>query len=300
MPTRSLRRSAVDRFNALSGKRVSLFTDQVRIVLLISCCLVSSFASSSGHSKESFESRYNYPGGIAELRLEKLSDELPEIKYGIREPVVIEHEHYWRVLIGIDLETLPGDYLVYLKRATEDARSEALSFNVQQYRYPLHSNSGVSIKRAHKKHKTLSSIDFSNTQQPALPLRLPADGQWTQSFGHIVIDGKNNQAASQNLVSLTTTELLTVNAPQNAIVTKIETRKNGLSTVFLDHGRGLYSILDGVADLSVETGNGVVAGAVLGKLPSSERSNNVIKRLTWQCILNGAYVNPLILTQPQT
>lgn len=276
-------------------KRASIM---FRSVFLTVCWLFAVAPTLAEQTKQNLENRYSYPGGIAELRLEKQSDELPEIKYGIREPVIIEHDRYWRILIGIDLDTLPGDYLVYLKRSIEDARSEYLTFNVEQHRYPLHSNSNHSIGRAHKTHKTLSSISFRNTQQPTLPLRLPADGQWTSSFGHIVIDNKDDKAASQNLVSLTTTELLTVNAPQNAIITKIDTKKSGLSTVFLDHGRGLYSVLDGVADLSVETGNGVVAGAVIGKLPSSERSNNVIKRLTWQCILNGAYVNPLILTQP--
>jgi len=259
--------------------------------LLISCALLS-FSNVNAESNTS----YSYPGGIAELRLNKLSDQLPEIKYGIHDPVLIEHKHYWQVLIGIDLETLPGEYLVYLKRSVEDARSEHLTFNVEQRSYPLHVDTKLSIKRAHKVHKSMSDIDFSNTQQPNLPLRPPAAGQWADNFGHIVIDNKKDKAASQNLVSLTTTELLTVNAPQNAIVSKIETNNNGLSTVFLDHGRGLYSIVAGVSDLSVEAGNGVVAGAVIGKLPS-QKDGNVIKRLTWQCILNGAYVNPLILTQ---
>lgn len=264
--------------------------------LLVSSSLLISNTVMADQTQQSRITQTNFPGGIAEIRLEKLSDELPEIKFGIREPVLIEHKRYWRILIGIDLDTLPGEYLVYLKRSIEDSRSEHLTFTVEQRSYPLHSDKNQSIKLAHKTFKSLTDIDFTNTQQPNLPLRLPAAGQWTDTFGHIVINDKSNKAASQNLVSLTTTELLTVNAPQNAIVTKIETNKNGLSTIFLDHGRGLYSVLDGVTDLSVETGNGVVAGAVLGKLPS-QVDGNAIKRLTWQCIINGAYVNPLILTQ---
>jgi septal ring factor EnvC (AmiA/AmiB activator) len=69
-----------------------------------------------------------------------------------------------------------------------------------------------------------------------------------------------------------------------------------LATVFLDHGRGVYSILSGVADLSIEVGNGLVAGAIIGKLPSSVNTDQP-STLIWQSVVNGVYVNPLILTE---
>jgi len=255
-------------------------------------------AITASHATQS--QNFSYPGGVAELRIAKQSDRIPEVKFGIREPVLIEHKNYWRVLIGINLDTLPGEYLVYLKRAVEDARAEHLTFNVRQKSYPLldiiTDKASNPLGQSYRQYDSLSEISFSNTQQPNLPLQPPAQGQWSDSFGHVVMNDDSDQLVVQNLVSLTTTELLTVNAPNNAIVSKIETDKTGLSTIFLDHGRGLYSILGGVTNLSVEAGNGVVAGAVLGKLPS-QNGNTSLKRLTWQCIINGAYVNPIILTQ---
>jgi murein DD-endopeptidase MepM/ murein hydrolase activator NlpD len=98
-------------------------------------------------------------------------------------------------------------------------------------------------------------------------------------------------------VSLTTTELSNVIAPQNAIVSRIEFDENQteLATLFLDHGRGLYSIISGMSDLTVEIGNGVIAGAVLGKMPLDKTGSPTT--LIWQCVINGVYINPLILTK---
>ena len=241
-------------------------------------------------------SKFNYPGGVAVLSIEKQSDELPEIKYGTREPVVLDLAGQWQVLIGISLQTLPGEYLLYIKPALKDMPAQHKTFNVKQYSYPLHSESNGLISNSFHDHEQLSEIAFKNTQQPYLPLLYPADGRWSDFFGHTAYDQRQQKTVAQNLVSLTTTELLTVTAPQNAIVSKIETDANKISTVFLDHGRGLYSVIGGVTDLSIEAGNGVVAGAVIGKLPS-QSSNEEPRQLTWQCVLNGVYVNPIILTQ---
>ena len=240
--------------------------------------------------------KFNYPGGVAELIVEKVSSDLPDIKFGTREPVVIDQQSQWRILIGIDLQMLPGEYLVYFKSAIKDSSAEHRKFRVEQHSYPLHGQQDTSITDTYQQHQSLTEIDFSNTQQPELPLLYPATGQWADFFGHTVFDGSGQHVVAQNLVSLTTTELLSVKAPQNAIVSKIVTHANRTSTIYLDHGRGLYSIIGGLDNLSVETGNGIMAGAVIGKLPAPT-SNGEPKRLTWQCVLNGVYVNPIILTQ---
>lgn len=237
----------------------------------------------------------NFPGGVAELKLSKISSDLPEVRFGLHEPVIIEKTSHWRILIGLDLDTLPGNYLVYVKQNTEGSSGEHKQLTVEQTHYPLleFDKQDAVLMRD---HKSMSDIDFNNTQQPSLPLLLPAKGKWTDTFGHRSFDSKNNKLIAQNAVSLTTTELAMAVAPQNAIVSKIEINDTGIATMFLDHGRGLYSVLEGLKDLTVESGNGVVAGAVLGRLANT-KPNSEIKRLVWQTQLNGSYVNPLILTQ---
>ncbi len=238
----------------------------------------------------------NFPGGVVEFRLAKISAELPEVRYGLREPVVIEEKSHWRILIGISLDTLPGNYLIYVKRSLEGSTGEHKGIDVEQYHYPLLENNGPLGELLRREHKSVSDIDFSNTQQPSLPLLMPVKGDWSDTFGHRRFDPDSNMLVAQNAISLTTTELAMAVAPQNAIVSKIEFSDSGVAAIFLDHGRGLYSILEGLEDLTVEIGNGVVAGAVIGRL-ARIKPDSEIKRLVWQTQLNGSYVNPLILTQ---
>ena len=238
---------------------------------------------------------YNYPGGVAELLLNKQSDEIPEVRYGIREPTILDAGSHWRVLIGIELGTLPGSYVVYVKPASPESTAFTENFQVQQRVYPIKEQH--QIGETVTQSKRFSDLDYSNSAEPKLPLRFPVeiDAGWDESFGHLII-GAADELMVQNYVSLTTTALAPVLAPQDAIVSKITTDKQRLSTIYLDHGRGIYSIIRGVQDLSIETGNGVVAGAVIGKLPVKQ-SNQQTTTLYWQCVMNGIYVNPIVLTQ---
>ena len=259
---------------------------------LCSVCLV---VLASTVSDLSF-SADNYPGGIAELIIEKQGSELPEVKYGLNDPVILDAGNHWRVLIGLELETLPGSYVVYIKRTRKDSSAYVEKFQVEQKIYPIH-DEGVD-HRIQLLHTQLSELDFSNSAEPKLPLIFPVEslGQWQDNFGHLHQNPDNLELIVQNHIKLETTALAPVLAPQNALVTKITTDEEQLSTIYLDHGRGLYSIISGVADLSVAVGNGVVAGAVLGKLPALN-DNAQPTTLYWQCSLNGALINPLLLTK---
>lgn len=247
---------------------------------------------------------YNFPGGVAQLLLPKLSSSLPVVKFGMAEPPIIESENHWRILVGLDLAMLPGEYLVYVKHSDVDLPATSLKFKVVQKIYPITNIKDVraAVNSRNISHDKFSETDFENSQQPQLPLRLPIDGTWVDIFGSVATSNDplsdSTEALVQNYVYLSSTDLAIVSAPQNAMVSRIiqGNEPDALATVFLDHGRGVYSILSGVADLSVEVGNGIVAGAIIGKLPSSINSDQP-STLIWQSIVNGVYVNPLILAE---
>lgn len=257
----------------------------------------------------------NYPGGIVDLTIDKEGSELPDVKYGLNDVAIFDRKDHWQVLIGIDQNTLPGDYLLYVKHANDDKSAFHQKFTVAQkepiFTNPLKTNFDLNSLR----HERFSDLNFNNTVEPALPLNYPLAGQWTDQFGALEISEEDDDIRVRNYISLSTTQLTTVLAPQNGIVSRvIENTDNQVSeginitssntqsgptsyTLFLDHGRGLYSILSGVMDITIEPGNGVLAGAVLGKIYTRDTSNNEPHTLFWQTILNEAYVNPVILTQ---
>jgi len=243
---------------------------------------------------------YSYPGGIAEIIIEKQSTDIPNIRFGIREPIIIDQGDSWRILIGLDLNTLPGEYLLYIKSADKDSRATHRAFEVRQKAYPVSELDKNNNKRINQTVKSFSEIEFNNTQQPNLPLILPIKAEWEDGFGTLYYKNDNKKPISHNLLTLKTEKNSLVLAPQNAIISKIEFNKQEIATVYLDHGRGLYSIITGIRDLTIEAGNGVVSGAVIGKVAPATLDKR-FGQLTWQCIINGVYVNPLILTKlPKT
>jgi len=258
---------------------------------------------------------FNYPGGIVELNIDKEGPELPDIKYGLKDVTILDRGIKWKALIGIGLETLPGDYLLYIKYANDEMPAFHQKFTVAQ-KQPLFVDKQIAENDLGSRvYSSLSDIDFSNTVEPELPLNYPTTGEWTDQFGALEIAENGENLISRNYVSLTTTRLSTVLAPQNGIVSRViaddpgrnssrnisigNTDNGGLTshTIIIDHGRGLHSILSGVMDITIEPGNGVLAGAVLGKIYTADSSNSQPHTLYWQTILNGAYVNPVILTQ---
>jgi len=66
------------------------------------------------------KNEFNYPGGVAEFLIEKKSSDMPVVKFGLREPVIIEQSSHWRVLVGLSLDLLPGEYVSYIKRSDEN------------------------------------------------------------------------------------------------------------------------------------------------------------------------------------
>ncbi len=250
--------------------------------------------------------KFSHPGGVAQLTIPKSSSDTPEVKFGLNEPVVIEYPDYWRILVGLSLETLPGEYVVYIKSGVDGSTVEYKKIVVKQNDYPFREysdrNSIVNHHAAIKAANSFSELDYSNTQQPSLPLRWPLDGSWSNNFGHKLYDTRLATLFTPNALVISATELSTVVSPQSAIVSKITTSASGVSTVYLDHGRGLYSILSGLSDITVEVGNGVVSGAIIGTLLATDegaldKSISADQTLIWQTVINNAYVDPQVLTQ---
>ena len=245
----------------------------------------------------SSEAQSNFPGGYIDLQIEKLNDQLPEVKFGLREPVIIDLDDHWRILIGLDLSLLPGQYVMYYKHTNDDTSGKHKTLEVIQKVYPFNDleESAPDEMVDYYPQIALSSIDFANTQQPTLPLSKPLIGDWQQQFGFQWFVEGGDEVITNNAISIKARQFSPVLAPQNAIVSNIIMDQRELATLVLDHGRGLYSVLHGLTDLTVDIGNGVVAGAVLGRLPALTNIDH--SRLVWQTLLNGVFVDPNLLSK---
>ncbi len=253
------------------------------------------------HAKED---RYNHPGGIAEISILKESSDLPTVRYGLIEPAILDSGTKWKILIGIDLQRLPGDYLVYIRPNGEDKTARFEKFQVNHKSYLFKSTSSDKPMQL-KEFDELSDLGFSNSQPPILPLTLPIEGDWSDEFGSLYPNAGNAETATQNHTYIDSAPRSLIKAPQSGIVCKLHVSENGIAVVVIDHGRGIYSLVHGLSDLAVELGNGVTAGAVIGKVPEkitikgrqSQSASPDKSRVYWQVKLNDVFINPLLMTE---
>lgn len=250
-------------------------------------------------------SNLNYPGGIVQIELEKKTKQPPMARFGTKDLLVLDRGNRWLVVFGLELTMIPGDYLLYVKPASKDLDSYIKKFRVlpRSDVFKIHS---IDIENP-LLPDSLSTLDFENSSPPKFPFNYPIAGQWENRFGQAILRNQSeketrfSQSNSDEIdfrtyLSLTTTAIETVQSPQNGIVSMIMPYQENSFSVYIDHGRSLYSILHGVADLNVEVGNGIVKGAVLGKLPSDtgiEKPATII----WQSIFNDILIDPENLTK---
>ena len=170
---------------------------QTAMILLISQTL---FCTTKAQQID--PTNFNHPGGVVELFVPKTSANLPLVRFGIREPIVIDENDRWRILIGISLATVPGEYLVYVKQLDEPAFD--LHFDVQPNASAVTENTIDAQSNVYMTdHTKFSELDYSNSVQPLLPLNPPVNGQWSELFGQIIINSGSSLDVP-NYVSLTT------------------------------------------------------------------------------------------------
>ncbi len=293
--------------------------------IAIFCCSQLSFAQDIAEHVPN--NNFSYPGGVALLKLPKTSNSLPSVRYGLKEPAILDQGSHWLVLLGIGLDQLPGEYVVYTRQTGESESAQFKKFEVIHKNYPLESSESAQRKDI-AKIDALSELDFSNTQPPKLPMQLPFEAQWDEQFGKLTVSNKDADSLVQNHSSARAATNTLVKAPQQGIISNIIDAPKGAigntKVLVIDHGRGIYSLLHGVTDLAVEIGNHVVTGAVVAKVPApggtrsgagrasvtgispkqrlnrdNRNANTDMARVFWQVQLNDVLVNPLILTKLQ-
>src|SRR5215469_9165130 len=74
------------------------------------------------------------PGGVAVVALPVDGGHAPSVKLGERRIMVIRHEDHWYAVVGISLDTAPGD--LSLDVAVPDTAVQQVEFSVAPKQYP--------------------------------------------------------------------------------------------------------------------------------------------------------------------
>jgi hypothetical protein len=212
----------------------------------------------------------------------------------------------WRALLGVDLELKPENYPLTLTAKTESSEEIPCSatIDVKEGKFATESLK-VAPNFVEPNAEQLARAEVERQRLRAIFATITPERFWDGSFHYPLAGvttggnfGKrrilNGQAGSPHGgVDFPATAGTPVYAAQRGRVVLAEPLYFSGNTVVLDHGLGLYTLYAHFESISVQPGDLVDTGALLGKVGATGRVTG--PHLHWGATVNRARTNPLQL-----
>ena len=219
----------------------------------------------------------------------------------------------WTTLIGIDLDTKPGRYIVSVKALYADGQAASVDYPMPVAPKTFATRAlTVDEKFVSPPREALARIQQESEKVRAIldsvsperywkgPFVLPVPGPPISEFGkRSVYNGQpRSPHAGTDFAGATGTPIKAPNAGKIVLAANLYYSGN---TIILDHGRGLYSYLGHLSAFSTHEGDTVSAGDVVGWGGATGLVTG--PHLHWSVRLAGTRVDPLslvdVLTPPK-
>ena len=239
------------------------------------------------------------PGGVAVIDLGPAT-QAPTARFGGNPVLVVGSAERWTAVVGIGLAASEGPAELLVSRASGGGRSEPIGFEIGEHAYaeqrltvsPKHvdlSKADLARYRRERAHQAKVIATFSAEAPASLRFVAPVPGERSSSFGlRRIFNGQARNPHSG----------MDIAAPQGALVKApgvarvIDTGDyffNG-NTVWLDHGRGLLSMMCHLHTIDVRVGQLLVTGEPLATVGATGRVTG--PHLHWSVALNQQMVDP--------
>jgi murein DD-endopeptidase MepM/ murein hydrolase activator NlpD len=228
-------------------------------------------------------------------------DSITVTAFGKEWPAVRTSTGAWRCLIGIDLDTAPGHYIVSVAtsgdrpfRATRAITVVPRRFRVRTLRVaPDYVNPPAEIQARIVADNVLMREVFAH---PA------TDAAWTGGFGRPVPGPANSSFGTRSVFNGEPrsphggTDFLSpagtpVQAPAGGRVVVARDLFFTGNTVVIDHGLGVFSTLAHLSRIDVREGTPIARGDIVGLVGATGRVTG--PHLHWSLRVSGARVDPL-------
>jgi biotin carboxyl carrier protein len=243
------------------------------------------------------------PGGIAIISLGTAATE-PQAHYQGQRVLVTQQDGQWLALVGLPLSAKPGTHSL---RTYSGNHEGELTFTVSDKQYEEQHITLKNKRMVNPYAKDLERIRsdqarsraafarWDEAREAELDFATPVEGRLSGSFGkRRFFNGQPRRPHSG--LDIAAPEGTPIIAP--AAGTIIETGNyffNG-NTVFIDHGEGLITMFCHMHSISVEVGQTVQRGEVVGTVGMTGRVTG--PHLHWTVSLNNNRVDPaLFLSQ---
>ena len=262
------------------------------------------------------------PGGVAVVEIDVGELGQPVARFGNRDLLVIYRKGGWYALVGLPSSIIPGNYVVntysdrgdtgskefaILARAPQLPALQGRQFNGSKQtsqpndttpvRWQIPGTRHIDSGELIRINKAIRPLDTSNlttysTAAPNLDL-----SPVTESLGHIpygaLVD--NSSLRRHDYISYQTRPGAQVYAPADGKVRAIISDSEGLKILYLDHGKGLISVIGNLLEPLVVVDQLIQRGEQLATAGAGliENSGSV----DWGLQMNGWLVDPSVVAR---
>ena len=243
------------------------------------------------------------PGGVAVLDL-GVAQSAPTARWGEQPLAVVRDNGRWFALLGIPLDTLPGELEISVKNgSTVTVRQVMVGVkNYPEQRLTIKDKRKVEpnpddLARIAKEKEATEAVkrNFA-ANMPETGFLLPSNGPLSSRFGlRRIFNGLSRNPHAGLDVAVGTGA--PIKAPADGVVANTGDYFFNGNTVFIDHGQGLISAYMHMSRIDVRYGQPVKKGEILGAVGATGRVTG--PHLHWAVILNNTPVDPeLFLARP--
>ncbi len=239
------------------------------------------------------------PGGVAVVDLPGDHGGRPEVRYRDRDALVVAHEDGYRALLGIPLSADTGEHEFRVRFPEGDWQTERFQVDAKEYaesRITIADERMVTpdaeaLERIGRERPIIRNAlaHHSDVDEVPLAFQLPVKDRQTSAFGlqRYINDQRRNPHSGVDIAGATGTS---IKAPAPGKVIEAGHYYFNGKTVFLDHGQGLISMFSHMDEISVEVGDTLETGDLVGKIGMTGRVTG--PHLHWSVSLGNTMVNP--------
>jgi murein DD-endopeptidase MepM/ murein hydrolase activator NlpD len=207
----------------------------------------------------------------------------------------------WRAIVGIDLDVVPGPYMLAIEAGGDLTASYALT--VKPHQFPTR-RLAVDPAFVNPPESERQRIERDTERLNAVWQSSAAERLWTAPFVRPVPQPANSRFGTRSIFNgearnphggadFPSPRGTTVRAPNAGRIALAESLYFSGNTVIVDHGLGLFSLLAHLSTMAVHEGDRVAAGQIIGRVGATGRVTG--PHLHWAVRANGARVDPIAL-----